>query len=244
VSPKVNLILGPWFGTEFFANYGVGYHSNDARTAVTGGAAPLARASGYEVGLRTKPWDRLELITTLWALNLQSELVFVGDEGTTIARGPTRRYGMEVGVRVQLLEPLYFNGSFTWTHSEFRTTGEAIPLAPEQTAYAALLLRWPEGLSSQLQMLYLGTRPLIEDRSVKAPSWTVFDLIERYRLPVKLSRGRLEAFLSIQNLLNTKWEQATFFFQSRLPSEAAPVGDIHFVPGIPRFFMGGLSWYF
>ena len=244
VSPKVNLILGPWFGTEFFVNYGVGYHSNDARTAVTGGAVPLARASGNEVGLRTKPWDRLELNTTLWALDLQSELVFVGDAGTTVARGPTRRYGMEVGVRAQLLEPLYFNGSFTWTHSEFRTTAEAIPLAPEQTAYAALLLRWPEGLSSQLQMLYLGTRPLIEDRSVKAPSWTVFDLIERYKLPVKLPRGRLEAFLSIQNLLNTKWEQATFFFESRLPSEAAPVGDIHFVPGIPRFFMGGLSWYF
>lgn len=244
VSPKVNLILGPWFGTEFFVNYGVGYHSNDARTAVTGGAVPLARASGYEVGLRTKPWDRLELNTTLWALDLQSELVFVGDAGTTVARGPTRRYGMEVGVRAQLLEPLYFNGSFTWTHSEFRASGGAIPLAPEQTAYAALLLRWPEGLSSQLQMLYLGTRPLIEDRSVKAPSWTVFDLIERYKLPVKLPRGRLEAFLSIQNLLNTKWEQATFFFESRLPSEAAPVGDIHFVPGIPRFFMGGLSWYF
>ncbi|TLY24957.1 MAG: TonB-dependent receptor, partial [Nitrospirae bacterium] len=94
VSPKVNLILGPWFGTEFFVNYGVGYHSNDARTAVTGGAVPLARASGYEVGLRTKPWDRLELNTTLWALDLQSELVFVGDAGTTVARGPTRRYGM------------------------------------------------------------------------------------------------------------------------------------------------------
>jgi len=244
VSPKANLILGPWFGTELFMNYGVGYHSNDARTAVAGDAVPLARALGYEVGLRTKPWEQFEFVATLWALDLKSELVFVGDEGTTEARGPTRRYGMEVAARGQVVGPLYFNGSFTWTDSEFRQTGQAIPLAPEHTGYAALLLRWPEGLSSQLQMTYLGVRPLIEDRSAKAPSWTVFDLIERYRLPVKLPHGRMEAFFSIQNLFDTKWEQATFFFESRLPNEAAPVGGIHFVPGTPRFVMGGISWYF
>ncbi|WP_447975595.1 TonB-dependent receptor [Nitrospira sp. Kam-Ns4a] len=241
--PKANVILGPWFRTEFFLNYGQGYHSNDARGVVAGGV-PLARAKSYEIGLRTKPWEQFEFITTLWALDLQSELVFVGDEGTTESRGPTRRYGLEVGGRGQVLGPLYFNGSWTWTHAEFRDTGLAVPLAPEHTAYAGLLLRWPEGLSSQLQMTYLGTRPLTETRNVSAPSWTVFDLIERYQLPVKLPYGRLEAFLSIQNLLDTKWEQAVFFFESRLRNEPAGVSDIHFVPGMPRFFMGGLAWYF
>jgi outer membrane receptor protein involved in Fe transport len=243
VTPKANVILGPWFNTEFFLNYGQGYHSNDARGVVTG-AVPLARAKSYEVGLRHKPWEEFEFITTLWALDLQSELVFVGDAGTTQVRGPTRRYGLEVGGRGKVIGPLYFNGSFTWTHAEFRETGQAIPLASEHTAYAAVLLRWPEGLSSQLQMTYLDTRPLTEDRSVKAPSWTIFDLIERYQLPIKLSMGRLEAFLSIQNLLDTKWEQATFYFESRLRNEPAGVNDIHFVPGLPRFFMGGMAWYF
>ena len=56
VLPKANLILGPWFRTEFFANYGEGYHSNDARTAVTPGSSPLARARTYEVGVRSRPW--------------------------------------------------------------------------------------------------------------------------------------------------------------------------------------------
>ncbi len=93
-------------------------------------------------------------------------------------------------------------------------------------------------------MTHLGVRPLIEDRNVKAPSWTVFDLIERYQLPIPLRRGRLEAFLSIQNLLNTKWESGIFFFESRLKSEPAGVNDIHSVPGTPRFVMGGLAWYF
>jgi hypothetical protein len=245
VLPKANLILGPWFRTEFFANYGDGYHSNDARSAVAPGSSPLSRARTYEVGFRSKPWgpEGIELITTLWAIDLTSELVFVGDEGTTENRGPTRRRGIEAAMRGQVWGPIYVNGSVTWSHAEF-TNGDAIPLAPQLTGYGSVLLNWPEGLRSQIQATYLGVRPLIEDRSVKSPSWLTIDLTERYMLPIKLSHGRLEAFLFIQNILDAKWEQATFFFESRLRNEAAGVNDIHFVPGNPRFVMGGLAWYF
>ncbi|MEP6933077.1 MAG: TonB-dependent receptor plug domain-containing protein [Nitrospirota bacterium] len=245
VLPKMNLILGPWAGTEFFANYGEGYHSNDARSAVAPGSSPLARAQSYEVGVRSKPWgpEGLELIATLWRLDLKSELVFVGDEGTTEIRGESRREGVEVAARGQVSGPLYFNGSVTYTKAEFRN-GDAIPLAPEVTAYGALLLKWPEGLASQLQATYLGVRPLAEDRSVKSPSWVEVDLTERYQLPIKLSYGRLEAFFFIKNVLDTHWEQAIFAFESRLRNEAVPVNDIHFVPGNPRTFLGGVAWYF
>jgi outer membrane receptor for Fe3+-dicitrate len=246
VLPKMNLALGPWARTEFFANFGEGYHSNDARSAVTSGSSPLARAKSYEVGIRSKPFgpEGIELIATAWQLDLQQELIFVGDAGTTEIRGPSRRRGVEIAARGQIYGPLYINGSVTYTKAEFRN-GDAISLAPEVTAYGALLLQWPEGLRSQLQATYLGVRPLIEDRSVKAPSWIDVDLSERYVLPVKLPHGRLEAFLFIQNLLNTKWEQATFYFTSRLRNEAPEgVADIHFVPGNPRFVMGGLAWYF
>ena len=245
VLPKMNLILGPWASTEFFANYGEGYHSNDARSVVAQASSPIARAKSYEVGVRSKPWgpEGVELIATLWRLDLKSELVFVGDEGTTENRGATKREGVEVAARGQVWGPIYFNGSVTWTKAEFRN-GDAIPLAPEVTAYGALLVRWPEGLISQLQATYLGVRPLTEDRTVKSPSWIDFDLSERYQLPIKLSHGRVEAFLFIQNLFNTKWEQAIFAFESQRRNEAAPVNDIHFVPGNPRMFMGGVAWYF
>lgn len=246
VLPKMNVILGPWASTELFANYGEGYHSNDARSAVAPGASPLARAKSYEVGVRSKPWgaEGLELIATVWQVDLKSELVFVGDDGTTEIRGASRRRGIELAARGQIWGPLHVNGSFTWTKAEFRN-GDAIPLAPELTAYGALLLKWPEGLTSQLQATYLGVRPLIEDRSVKSPSWIDVDLSERYQLPITLPHGRMEAFLFIQNLLNTKWEQAIFAFTSQLRNEANPAENaIHFVPGNPRTFMGGLAWYF
>jgi hypothetical protein len=244
VSPKVNLIFGPWAHTEFFANYGEGFHSNDARAAVADGASPLARAQTYEAGVRSKPWgaEGLELITTLWTIKLKQELVFVGDDGTTEVRGATTRRGMEVAAHGPVWGPLSINGSLTWSRARF-DTGERIPNAPELTAYGALLLRWPEGLSSQLQATYFGVRSLDEDQ--KAPSWLDVDLSERYQLPVKLSHGRMEAFLFVQNLLNTEWEQATFGFTSRLAGEpGAGVSDVHFVPGNPRFVMAGLAWYF
>jgi outer membrane receptor protein involved in Fe transport len=245
VLPKANLILGPWAATELFLNYGEGYHSNDARSAVAQTTSPLARSKSYEVGLRSKPWgpDGLELIATAWQLDLQSELVFVGDEGTTEIRGASRRRGVEFAARGQIRGPLYMNGSVTYTKAEFRN-GDAIPLAPEVTAYGALLLKWPEGLTSQLQATYLGVRPLIEDGSAKAPSWITVDLSERYQFPIKPPHGRMEAFLFIQNLLNTQWEQASFYFASQLRNEGTPRNDIHFVPGGPRMVMGGVSWFF
>lgn len=245
VLPKASIILGPWARTELFLNYGEGFHSNDARSVVARGASPISRGRNYEIGLRSRPWepDGLEFTVTAWRIDLQSELVFVGDDGTTEIRGRSRRQGVEVAARGQVWGPLYFNGSFTWTHAEFRN-GDAIPLAPEYTAFGAAILQWPEGLTSQLQATYLGARPLTEDRRFKSPSWLTFDLSERYRIPIALPHGRMDAFLFVQNLLNTDWEQAIFAFPSRLRNEAASVNDIHFVPGNPRTVMGGLAWYF
>jgi outer membrane receptor protein involved in Fe transport len=241
----MSMILGPWAQTEFFANYGEGFHSNDARSAVQLGGVPMARSRNYEVGIRSRPWgpDGLEFTVTAWRIDLQSELVFVGDEGTTEIRGPSRRQGFEVATRGQVWGPLYVNGSFTWTQAKFRN-GDAIPLAPEFTAYGAAILRWPEGVTSQLQATYLGVRPLIEDRSIKSPSWIVFDWTQRYRLPIKLPYGHVETFYFIQNLFNTDWEQATFAFESKLKTEPSGVTGIHFVPGNPRTFMGGVAWHF
>ncbi|MDH4186385.1 MAG: TonB-dependent receptor plug domain-containing protein [Nitrospira sp.] len=244
VLPKAGLILGPWLATELFVNYGEGYHSNDARSAVMPGSSPLARAKTYEAGARSRPWgmEGIELIATMWAIELQSELIFVGDGGTTEVRGATKRRGLEVSARGQVWGPLSLNGSLTWSRARF-AGGSPVPNAPELTAYGALSLRWPEGLISQIQATYFGVRSL--DENLKAPAWVAIDLSERYRIPVTLPHGRMEAFVFVQNLFNAQWEQATFGFASRLAGEpSGGVRDIHFVPGNPRFFMGGVAWYF
>ncbi|MGE0473136.1 MAG: TonB-dependent receptor [Nitrospirales bacterium] len=245
-SVKGNLIFGPWERTEFFVNIGTGFHSNDARDVVENSSATtLPRAIGYEIGVRSKAMDWGELLLSLWLLDLESELVFVGDEGTTERRGKTRRMGTELSARLSPTDWLTIRGDLTYTNAEFRKTGDSVPLAPEFTAFSSVTAHLPYGLSGNLQMLTVGSRAGVEDRSVLLEPFTIFDLILRYKIPTFSMAGRLEAFLSIRNLTDTDWRQAQFVYESRLPGEpAAGVTDIHFVPGTPRMVMGGLTWAF
>lgn len=243
---KGNLVLGPWVGTEFFLNAGTGFHSNDARAVVAApGIQALARATAYEAGVRTKQWDRVEFVATLWMLNLSSELVFEGDTGTTAILGATRRYGTELGARLMLLEWLRFSGDFTLTEARFRGTDRPVPLAPKTTGRVELTAELPSGLLTSLQALYLGRRALDDEGSVLSQPFLVLNLVTRYRLPVKTAYGQPEVFFSVQNLLDSDWRQDQLFYTSRLQGEpSGGVPGIHFVPGIPRMVMGGLTWYF
>jgi len=229
-------VLGPWAQTELFANFGTGFHSNDARAVVAGRTeTALPTARGYEFGVRSKVIPRVEFSLTYWVMDLASELVFVGDEGTTEARGPSHRSGIEFATRVKLLEWLTFSGDVTASRAEF-DTGAAVALAPRLTARADLTARLPWGLASSLGMRYLGDRYADEDRHQTARGYMLFDFTARYRYKW------LEAFLSIENLTNTEYREAQFFFTSRLAGEpASGVPDIHYTPGNPRSVLGGLA---
>ena len=238
---KASLILGPWIATELFGNFGTGFHSNDARAVLANpGLEALPTATAYEFGFRSRALPRAEFFATYWFLDLSSELVFVGDDGTTEPRGPTHRDGVEVGVTVRPLDWLTLTGDFTYTRkAEFVDTGAAIPLSPIWTARAEATVRLPWGLSSSLEMRYLGDRFADEDRHFTARGYTLFNWTGRYRY------RNLEAFLSVENLTDVHWREAQFFFTSRLPGEpASGVNDVHFTPGAPRSFLGGIAVHF
>ncbi|HKX06065.1 MAG TPA: hypothetical protein VJX71_26475 [Methylomirabilota bacterium] len=132
----------------------------------------------------------MELFATYWFLDLGSELVFNGDDGTTSAQGPSHRDGVEAGVKVRLLDWLIFTGDLTYTRkAEFTQTHEVVPLAPIWTARADLTARLPWGLSSSLEMRYLGNRFADPDRHETARGYTLFSWTTRYRYKA------LEAFL-------------------------------------------------
>ena len=124
LSPKFGLVLGPWYDTEYFANFGYGYHSNDARGTVlssdpnyqtpqiggsgyTGYAGydalsaslkpilPMAWSRGGEIGSRSNFIPKLNSTLALWWLESSQELVFSGDSGTTNVNGSSYRYGLE-----------------------------------------------------------------------------------------------------------------------------------------------------
>src|SRR5262249_54641296 len=59
---KASLVLGPWADTELFANFGTGFHSNDARAVVADRRLDaLPTATGYEFGFRTRVLPPVEV---------------------------------------------------------------------------------------------------------------------------------------------------------------------------------------
>lgn len=245
ITTKGNLILGPWAGTEIFLNAGTGFHSNDARAVVSSSSIQaLPKATGYEVGFRTRQWDRLEVSASFWLLDLTSELVYQGNLGTTQILGATRRYGTELGSRLQLLDWLSLSGNATLNSAEFRETGQAIPQAPTMTGQGELTARLPMGLAASLQMLHLGARPLTQDRSITAQAWTIFNFVARYRPVSKGWWQRMEGFFSIQNLMDVSWRQTQLVYETKLATDTAPVNGIQFTPGGPRTVSAGIAWHY
>jgi outer membrane receptor protein involved in Fe transport len=240
-SAKANFAFGPWAQTELFANIGTGYHSNDARAVVTDPNLPaLAPATAWEFGVKSRVLPKVELTFTYWWLNLTSELVFNGDDGTVEPSGASRRQGFEFGLKIRPFDWLTYTGNVTQTTAEF-FNGNAVPLAPRVTAFSDLTARFPWGLSASVSMRYIGNRWADDDRFQTARGYTLYEAGARYRY--KLSGNTfIDAFVNIENLLNVDWREAQFYNTSRLKGEPIQgVNDINYTPGNPRTVIGGLA---
>ncbi len=242
-SPKGNLIVGPFYRTEFYLNSGYGFHSNDSRGVVAGSdpVTPLSQALGYEVGMRTALLPRVEVAASLWALDLASELVWVGDEGRTEARPATERRGVDLEARATLLSWLFADVDLTWAKAvyvENAGNGDAVALAPTFTLAGGISAVHLSGFKGSLRLHHLADRPATEDESLTAEGFTVVDVAAIYRW------RQVEFSLDIANVFNTDWREAQFENESRLQSEAEAVTDIHYVPGHPLTLRSGAKLFF
>ena len=243
VSPKLTAILGPWARTELYANFGMGYHSNDARGAVirvdpaTGGAVravtPLVRAKGGELGIRSVRLPGLQSTVSLWYLDLDSELLFVGDAGTTEAGRPSRRAGIEWTNYVRLGRWLTADLDVSFSEARYRgdeAAGRQIPGALDRVVAGGLASMTHLPLFGHLRFRHFGPRPLTEDGSVRSAATTVWNAEAGVRL-TQHARVILEGF----NLLDARVSDIDYFYRSRLPGEPAEgVEDIHTHPALPR----------
>ena len=202
-SPKVNLVLGPWYDTEYYLNFGYGFHSNDARDVVLTGTSGLAQGYGAEVGARTRQFGRLDVASALWFLHLDSELVFDGDVGTDVPSGATRRWGIDFETRYQITDWLFADYDLNFANPTF-TNGEAVPLAPTLFMNGGLTADFRNGFAAALRLRYLGDRPANPERTLTAQGWTLLDLLLRYRWRF------LEASVALTNITNTAWREAQF----------------------------------
>ncbi|RZK23285.1 MAG: TonB-dependent receptor [Hymenobacter sp.] len=243
VSPKLNLYYQLSPAVQLFVRSGFGFHSNDARGVVqgTGSFNALPRALGAEVGSTFKPVPSLVVNAALWALHLQDELVYSGDEGTTESAGPTRRYGLDVSARYQLTSRLFLDADANYSHGRLvdAPAGENyIPLAPTFTSIGGLTLKNPNGLSASLRYRHIDSRPAQEDNAIRARGYFLFDAVASY------TRPRFQLGATAENLLNAQWNEAQFATDSRLRGEIASVNELNFTPGTPFFLKLNASLFF
>lgn len=248
VSPKFSAIFGPWNKTELFANWGEGFHTNDARGVIdkidptTGGPSArvpaIAGAEGKEIGLRTSLIEGLQSSVALWQLNSKSELVFAADSATgdTDANGASKRSGVEWNNHYVLGRHWLFDADLAWTRARYATNndngqaGDYIPNAISRVfAFRATMKDvgpWTVGLET----LYFGEYPLTQDGSQKAPSATVTNL----RVQNQLSR-KVTLSLDVLNLFDRQYFDIAYGQDYQVAPAALPVPNgvtVH--PGEPR----------
>ena len=243
VSPKGGAVFGPFTKTEIYVNAGLGFHSNDARGAtiavdpVTGEPArrvtPLARATGAEIGLRTVRLPDLQMTVTAWTLGLDSELVFVGDAGTTDAGRPSRRQGIEWTTYYKPKSWFVLDADIALSHARFTDgdpAGAHIPGAVATVVSAGATVDTVRNLFGSIRWRYVGPRALVEDDSVRSTATSLVNLTAGYKLT-----SSIRVALDVFNLLNAADSDVDYFYKSRLPGEPiSGIDDLHSHPGVPR----------
>jgi hypothetical protein len=240
LSPSLNLVFGPWKSSELYLNYGQGFHSNDARGAVTSAVTsvePLVRSRGMEIGLRTEAIPKMQTALSLYRLDFDSELSYVGDAGTTEAGSPSRRIGIEFSNYYKPVKWLAIDFDAAFAHARSREVEpgqERIPGAVEgvgQLAITASQLGKNGAWEGALRLRYFGPRPLVEDNSVRSHASTTLNGRIGYRIAKDL-RLELEGF----NLANKRVSSIDYYYASQLRGEAEAHEDIHFHPLESRSF--------
>lgn len=242
VSPRANLALEVTPSTTLFANAGRGFHSNDARSVIqASNSAPVVpRATGAEVGARYV-WSGGSLSAAAWRLDLEDELVYVGDEGTTEASGRTRRLGLDLEARVRLAPWLWADVAANFSRGRFRDEPEdanRVPLAPTFTSTAGLTVRDLGPFSGGVRYRHIGGRAADETNTVRALGYTVTELFGAWRL------AHVNLVLALDNVFDVDWNEAQFATTSRLRHEPAEVTELHFTPGARRSVQVGAEYRF
>ncbi len=242
VSPKLNIQYTVSSKVQLYAKIGKGFHSNDTRVVVANkGEEILPAAYGADLGFILKPNSNMIINIAAYYLHLNQEFVYVGDDGNIEPGGKTKRQGIDIITRYQFTKNLFANANLNFTKPQ--AVGEPkgadyIPLAPRVTSTGGLFYKKKEGLNGGITYRYIKDRPANEDNTIIAKGYFLLDGSINYSQP------KYEAGLSMENVLNTEWNEAQFATESRLKNEPASITELNFTPGIPFFIRAKFAVFF
>ena len=221
VSPKIGANYEVADGIALYANWGEGFHSNDARgvTHPTDPARGLVEGNMKEIGAR---FERGGLILTgvYWWSRIDSELIYVGDSGAVEPSDPGKRRGYELTGFWKPNDWLALDA--VWTGSRARYVGlpegeNFVPGALESSGELGVSALFPEW-NAAMRIRYLGPHPLIEDNSQRGESTFLVNLRAAWT-PSRLPGW--EIYGELLNALDSEDDDIDYFYETRFPGEPA-----------------------
>jgi TonB dependent receptor/TonB-dependent Receptor Plug Domain len=237
---------------ETYFNFGQGYHSNDARGAtividpVSGDPADsvdlLSRSQGVEWGMKLFDDQGYNLSASIWTLELDSELIFVGDAGNTEPSRASQRSGVEVAGYFWFTNAWTIDVELAWTRARFiedetiegRYVDGSLPIvASTSITYAPAA----QGFYANARLRYFGSRYLDTFGDQRGEKTALVNLGTGYKWK------QLKLGLEVFNLFDNEENDIDYFYPSRLTSEGLDgVEDKHFHPAEPRSLQLSLSY--
>jgi outer membrane receptor protein involved in Fe transport len=238
LSPKVGANFEVADGIALYANWGRGFHSNDARgvTAPVDPAPGLVVGTGQEIGAR---FERHGLVATAnyWTMRVDSELIYVGDAGSVEPSQASKRHGYELTAFWRPEDWLALDGVWTRSWAGFKDSpgADRIPGALDDAGefgVSVIRPRW----NAAVRVRHLGPHALTEDNAVRAKSATVTNLRAAW------APGRYELYGELLNIFDVHKKDVEYFYASRLPGDPpAGVKDVHSRAMEPRMLRVGVK---
>ncbi|PLX12009.1 MAG: TonB-dependent receptor [Marinilabiliales bacterium] len=242
LSPKLNIVYNVSDKFQIYAKFGKSFHSNDARVVVSNDSlSTLPYALGSDLGINWQPFPRFIVNAAVWYMYLEEELVWSGDGGTWEPSEQTRRLGLDLSLRWQVWKSLYFDTDVNLCVARYIDLPDGanyIPLSPKISSTGGLNYKYSKSLTASLRYRYLASRPADEINLVSTKSYFIMDFQTYYTTKSRFSIG-----LTIENILNTNWNEAQFATDYRLYKGDEDYG-LTFTPGVPISFKLGLSYSF
>lgn len=257
LSPKMSVVIGPWYDTEYFVNAGYGYHSNDARGTTirrdpTNGEFldpsatridPAAWSRGAEVGLRSTFVPGLTTTFAAWWLNSSEELVFVGDAGTTEVNSASDRYGIEWTNYYKPTDWATLDFDYALTTARFAdtpagATDNYVPNSVGRVISTGILIEDPTGntgLFGTLRFRHFGHVPLDESGEFWSGDTNIVNL------GAGVKRKWYKVQIDVFNLLGSESNDIAYAYESAYPNGADAVNGILKHPVEPRMVRGTIT---
>lgn len=235
-SPKLALMRHLSPQQTLYASYSTGASPNQAASA-SGQSLPSRTSRQFELGAKSD-WPLARLRTDAALFVLEQDHMLADDPATPDiydkrVTGSGRSRGAELSAQGRVGPALSFVAAYAYTDARYRQgsefNGNAIPNVARHTASLFAHYDWNDAWRGGLGIYAQGRRYANEGNTTILPGYARLDATQSWRGAA--ADGRLEVQLSVRNLLNRSYQEASHLHVDR-----------YIVPGQSRALTASLTY--